>query len=145
MIKSIKIILYSQAVVLLGIIIGCGSGEYDIEQYDLNYNEKTVKIDTLKKITISENTDKIKEDKKDNVKDVYTYVVQIGAFVNPGNFENFLQQAKQTLGNEVYFEQSSNLYKIRVGNYGNRAEAIKYLEFVKSKGYLDAFIVNVKK
>ena len=144
MLKIVKIQFIIFAFLAAMLIAGCGSGEYDLDQYELNYTEKTVKVDTLKKITINEN-DQIKEDKKDPVqKDIYTYVVQIGAFVNQPNFERFFQTAKQILGDGVYYEQTNNLYKVRVGNFGNRAEAIKYLEFVKTKGYLDAFIYNKK-
>lgn len=144
MLKIVKIQFFIFAVLTAMSFVGCGSGEYDVDQYQLNYTEKTVKVDTLKKITINEN-DQIKEDKKETVqKDVYTYVVQIGAFVNQPNFERFYEQAKQVLGDGVFYEQSNNLYKVRIGNYGNRADAIKYLEIVKSKGYLDAFIYNKK-
>ena len=130
------------------IIIGCSSGEYDIEEYEVNYTEKSLKIDTIKKIVQDE--DKIKDDKtdddkiKNDKKDSYTYIIQIGAFIVKSNFDRFYENAKQTIGPDIYFDLQSNLYKIRLGNYTNRAEAILMLDKVKSLGYTDAFIVTRK-
>ncbi len=127
---------------------GCSSGEYDIEEYKVDYTEKTVKTDTIKKLVVKD--DQIKDDKnnkdniKDNLKDSYFYAVQIGAFEMQSNFSRFLEIARLTLGEGVYYEQSGNLYKIRIGKYSNRAEAIKFAELVKSKGYSDAFVVTKK-
>jgi|SRR4030095_2431878 len=119
----------------------CSSNEYDTNTYEADYIEKTVNLDTLK--TSLDNTKiDIKEDK---TKESYTYIVQIGAFFVKSYFERFYEQAKQTLGNEVYYEVSNYLYKIRIGNYNTRAEAIKYMEFAKSKGYNDAFVIAKKK
>lgn len=126
----------------------CSSGEYEVSEYQVQYTEKTVKSDTIKKITLKD--DKIKDDKsnkdniKDNTKDTYTYIVQIGAFSMQSNFDKFIERAKQVLGEEVYSEQSGNLYKVRIGKYGNRADAIKFVEVVRSKGYSDAFVVTKK-
>ncbi|MBE2217393.1 MAG: SPOR domain-containing protein, partial [Ignavibacteria bacterium] len=127
---------------------GCSSGEYDIEEYKVDYTEKTVKTDTIKKLIVKD--DQIKDDKnnkdniKDNLKDSYSYVVQIGAFAVQSNFSRFLERARLTLGEGVYYEQSGNLYKIRIGKFNNRAEAIKFAELVKSKGYSDAFVITKK-
>lgn len=127
---------------------GCSSGEYDIEEYKVDYTEKTVKTDTIKKLIVKD--DQIKDDKnnkdniKDNLKDSYSYVVQIGAFAIQSNFDRFMEKARQILGDGVYYEQSGNLYKIRIGKFNNRAEAIKFAEQVKSKGYSDAFVVTKK-
>jgi cell division protein FtsN len=126
----------------------CSSGEYDVKEYTVEYTEKTVKTDTIKSIVIKD--DSIKQDMsnknniKDNTKDSYTYIVQIGAFSMPSNFDRFFETAKQVLGEDVYYEQTANLIKVRIGKYGNRAEAIKYVEFVRSKGYTDAFVITKK-
>jgi len=142
MIKSIKNIIAFSASAAFIVIIGCSSGEYELEQHKVDYVEKSLKIDTIKKVVIND-TDKI----KDNIttKDVYTYVVQIGAFTMKSNFERFYETARMTLGNEVYYEFTNNLYKIRIGNYSNRADAIKYVSYVISKGYSDAFVITKKK
>lgn len=129
-------------VILSGVafLAGCSSGEYEIDEYKVDYVEKTIIADTIKKVVIKD--DPIKEDIK---KDTYTYIVQIGAFAIPSNFDNFYQRAKQVLGEGVYYEQSGGLYKIRIGSYNNRLEALKYVDFVRSKGYTDAFVITRKK
>lgn len=144
MLKTVKIYCYFPVLILTLIFIGCSSGEYDSEKHDLSYDEKSVKVDTLKKITIN---DDIKDDinKTDIVKETYTFTVQIGAFANPSNFSAFYENAKRVLGDDVFYEQSGNLYKIRIGGFSARGDAFKLLELTKSKGYLDAFIVSKKR
>lgn len=126
----------------------CSSGEYESKDYTIEYTEKTVKTDTIKSIVLKDDSIKLdmnnKSNIKDNTKDTYTYIVQIGAFSMPSNFDRFYETAKQVLGEDVYYEQSANLTKIRIGKFGNRAEAIKFVEFVRSKGYTDAFVVTKK-
>ncbi len=149
MIKFAKIYLISFIVFFALYFYACSSGEYDINEYKVDYTEKTIKVDTIKKITI--NDENIRQDKnenkdniKDNTKDSYTYIVQIGAFSIQSNFDRFYDKAKLTLGDGIYYEQSGSLYKIRIGKYNNRAEAIKFAEFAKTKGYFDAFVVTKK-
>lgn len=142
MLKFVKIKFYFLFTALTVYLTGCSSGDYDIEKYEVNYTEKTVKVDTLKKITLDNTNDRIKEDKKENIKEIYTYAIQIGAFSQKNNFDNFYTQAKMSLGEDVYYEQTNTLYKVRVGNFPNRAEAIKFIELIRSKGYNDAFIVT---
>lgn len=121
---------------------GCSSGEYDIEEYRIHYTEETITADTIKKVIIKD-TD-IKEDiKKDPI--AYTYTIQIGAFTMPSNFSNFLQKAKEIFGEDVYYEETNGLFKIRTGSFETRGEALKYVDFARSKGYGDAFVLTRKK
>jgi hypothetical protein len=117
---------------------GCSSGEFDIEQYDINYVETKIKIDTLRKINGNEIGPNLQNT-------LYKFSVQVGAFATPSYFENFYAQAKQVLGNEVYYEITNNLYKIRIGSFNNRSEAEKLVDLAKSKGYFDAFIIIKKR
>ena len=120
------------------LLIGCSSGEFDIEKYEVNYTEKTVRADTTKKIVYDD--DKIKDDKKDS----YTYIIQVGAFLVKSNFDRFYEKAKNELGPDVYLEQQNDMFKLRIGKFYTRAEAILLLEKVKGMGYMDAFIVTRK-
>ena len=130
--------------VVLGLhFIGCSSSEYDIDEYQVSYTEKTIKADTLVKYVESKDSitnDRIIDDKKEK----YSYIVQIGAFVMKSNLDRFFELAKQQVGPEVYYEFNNNLYKIRVGYFTNRAEAMLLLEKVLGLGYSDAFIVTKK-
>ncbi|MEO8514284.1 MAG: SPOR domain-containing protein [Ignavibacteria bacterium] len=137
MLKFVKIFLIIFLISPAAYFIACSSGEYDIEEFQVDYIEKTVKRDTIRVIS-----DKIKEDKNPNS---YIYAIQIGAFSIQENFDRFLADAKMKLGDGVYFEQTGNLFKIRVGQFTRSTEAVKYALFVKSKGYTDAFVITKKK
>lgn len=141
MLKFAKINLLFLPVLTAFYLIACTSGEYEVTTYKVDYTEKTVKIDTIRRITL--NDDKIKQD-KNNSRDSYSYVIQIGAYSIQTNFENFLNKAKQVLSEDVYYEQSGNLFKVRVGKYINRGDAVRFVEIARSKGYTDAFIITKK-
>jgi cell division septation protein DedD len=123
-------------------LIGCSSGEYDVDQTQIESVNKTLKYDTLNTSKID--TAQQKEDYVEkNTKETYTFIVQIGAFADPSNFQRFFEQAKSKLGEDVYNIIINNLYKIRLGSFTNKGEALKLLDYVKSLGYSDAFIVTV--
>ena len=127
------------------IYYGCGSGEYELEEHQVDYVETTLKIDTVKKValdTAGRNNDN--KDRYNNSKDTYSYIVQIGAFFVESNFQRFYSLAKQNLGNEVFYEFTNNLYKIRIGKYSDKAEALRQLQYVKERSYDDAFIITIK-
>ena len=131
--------------ILCGIIlIGCGSGAYDLDESKIKKEEKTVITDTLK--TVTENREEVKEIKENvsNKTESFTFIVQIGAFMIPYNFERFYANAKLVLGSEVYYELINDLFKIRIGSFSNKAEALQLLDNVKSKGYYDAFVITVR-
>jgi len=140
MLEKIKYIFVSVCCLYL---IGCSSGAYDIEKKTITYEEKTIIADTIK--TVTEKSDEQKEIKEDiPAKEFFTFVVQIGAFVMPSNFENFYQRAKSILGDEVYYEFKNGLYKIKLGKFDNRVEALQMLDKVREKGYYDAFVITVR-
>ncbi len=135
--------------VLCGIIlIGCGSVPYELDESKIKKEEKTVITDTLKTVTENREENKeikeIKEEKVSEKIESFTFIVQIGAFAVPGNFERFFANAKSVMGSEVYYEMIGSLYKIRIGKFSNKAEALQLLDNVKSKGYYDAFIITVR-
>ncbi len=127
------------------IYFGCGSGEYELEEHQVDYVEKTLKIDTVKKVSMdTSDVNNVNKDKNNTSKDTYSYIVQIGAFFVESNFERFFSSSKQTLGDEVFYIFTNNLYKIRIGKYSDKAEALRQLAYVKERGYYDAFIITVK-
>jgi len=125
-------------------ILSCGSGEYEIERYKENYTEKTLVFDTTKTVVIEDNNNDNNNDNQIK-KITYHYVVQVGAFVIKANFDKFYEKAKQDLGGGVYFVFQNDLYKIRLGSFSNRAEAMQLLEKVIGLGYSDAFIITTRK
>lgn len=119
---------------------GCSSGAYDLDEYTIHYKEKTIVADTVR--VVSENNQEIKEE-INRPPNSYDFIVQIGAFINQSYFENFYKRAKSILGDGVYYDMKNNLYKIRIGKYKSRAEAMQFLNHVKSLGYNDAFIITL--
>jgi hypothetical protein len=126
---------------------GCSSVEYELNEYKIDYVETIITADTIKNVAIKEDNtkeDRIKEDLF-LTKDSYNFSVQIGAFLNPDNFDRFMQFAKNVLGDQVYYDQFGNLFRVRIGAFTNRAEAMRFIEFVKSKGFSDAFVITKKR
>ncbi len=126
---------------------GCSSGEYELEEKTVNYTEKQLVYDTIKTSDNEIIKDTIKKDTTKQVitrNDNFTFIVQIGAFFEKNNFDRFFAASRTTLGNDVYFVQINDLYKIRIGSYKNKAEALKMLEYVISLGYFDAFVITVR-
>lgn len=137
MLKSLKYLLF---IVFGAYLIGCSSGAYDLDEITVHYKEKTIVADTIK--VVSENNG-IKEEIT-GPPNSYSFIVQIGAFINQSYFDRFYKRAKSVLGEGVYYEVKNNLYKIRLGKFNNRAEAMQLVNRVKSLGYFDAFIVTVR-
>lgn len=144
-----KLKIYSVCIFIISALFfgGCSSGEYELNEYRIDYVETIITADTIKNVAIKEDNtkeDKIKEDKF-LTKESYNFSVQIGAFLNPDFFARFLQAAKARLGDEVYYDLIGNMYRVRIGAFTNRAETMRFIEFVKSKGYFDAFIITKKR
>lgn len=136
MLKSLKYLLF---IASGAYFIGCSSGAYDLDEITVHYKEKTIVADTIR--VVSENG--IKEEIT-GPPNSYSFIVQIGAFINQSYFDRFYKRAKSVLGEGVYYEVKNNLYKIRLGKYNNRAEAMQLVNRVKSLGYFDAFIVTIR-
>jgi len=145
MVKNLKI-LYIFAPLILCFFGGCSSGSYDLEEIRLEYEEKIPVVDSTR-VVIERKNEEIKEQVKEKIEnpDALVFVIQIGAFANESNFRAFFERAKANIGEAVYYKYVNNLYRIRVGEYTNKAEAVKTLEFVKSLGYHDAFMLTTKR
>lgn len=118
----------------------CGSIEYEIEEHNVSYTEKLIVIDTIYK-----EVDTTELVENSNIKtELFSYIVQVGAFHYENNFAKFFENAKQILGEKIYYKFIDGLYKIRIGNFNTKGEALKYLETVKQLGFNDAFIITVK-
>ncbi len=138
-IKDIKLLVF---LLFSTFLVACSSGEYDLEQTQVEYVEKTLKYDTIV-TTITDTVVKKQDIESKYQKESFTFIVQVGAFRELSNFQRFYDEAKIKLGDEVYYIVINELYKIRIGSYKNKADALQMLESVKSRGYFDAFIITV--
>ena len=135
-----KWVKYIPSIVSAAYLIGCSSGAYDLDEITVHYQEKTIVADTIKVVT---ENDEIKEEIS-GPPHSYSFIVQIGAFINQSYFDRFYKRAKSILGEGVYYDIKNNLYKIRLGKFNNRPEAMQLVNRVKSLGYFDAFIVTIR-
>ena len=124
--------------------IGCSSGEYEIEKTTIENTQKIIERDTLQKSVSNDNQGDIKEEIHSPAES-YSYIVQIGAFFIESNFQAFFERSKSILGSDVYYSFINSLYKIRIGSYDNREDALRSLDHVRVLGFDDAFVITVKK
>ena len=82
----------------------------------------------------------VKKYKQRETKGNAEYTIQLKALKNPINIKFFsnLKGVREFIANDGY-------YKYTIGSYKTMNEARKSLKEIKSKGYTDAFIVNVEK
>ena len=100
-----------------------------------NSTDEAVVVDT-----VIVKVDTVKVDRKVKEADV-NLTVQIGAFANKNNADDFARIARQKLSGVVEVTLASGkLYKITVGRFNDPKKASDYLQIVKSKGYSDSFV-----
>lgn len=78
------------------------------------------------------------------------FSVQIGAFEKPENATSAQQRAKDRFTMPVFsnFDPTSNLYKVSVGSFATREEALEFRNSIVRKypdDYFDAWVVELKK
>ncbi len=76
------------------------------------------------------------------VKKASGYRVQIGAYKDQAYAEKSAEKARKVLSQKVYVEYVMPYYKVRVGNFLNRAEAAQYRKQLINSGYKKPFIVE---
>jgi len=129
-------------IIALFIYTGCNSSIYEIVEV-----EETVEVKEELKLPEAD----IKEDTKPpegkiNESQVVSrnYVVQIGAFSDELNAEKFTTTAKENLGGEeIYYKDIDGLFKVRLGNFSSRTDAIAKMQKLKESGYTDSFVVEL--
>lgn len=70
------------------------------------------------------------------------YRIQIGAFKNKTAAEQEANRARLTLDKEVYIDYIIPYYKLRVGNFLSKSDAVSQLNQALNKGFKGAFIVE---
>ena len=143
-----RISAFALFIVLFIAFTGCNSTIYEIIEV-----EEPVEIKEEVKAPVSE----IKEDpapsgenkpteNKFSEKQVVSrsYVIQIGAFNDETNAEKFSNSARATLSSQdITLKNIEGLYKIRLGGFNSKEEAIEYLNITKDAGFSDSFVVEL--
>jgi hypothetical protein len=80
------------------------------------------------------------KDSPEQITDAITYSIQFGAFKNQQNAKGLAESFNNSFEIPVVIDYEEGLYKVRTGNFKNRFEAEKQIEFYKSKG-LSCFLV----
>jgi cell division septation protein DedD len=73
--------------------------------------------------------------------------VQIGAFKQEAGAVKTLNEAKVKFNQPVYkdYDAVTMFYKVTVGSFQTREQASQFKEEVRSKGYAEAFVVEVRR
>jgi cell division protein FtsN len=129
--KKIIYLLFSFLLLFSVIYFSCSAPE-DLQQvvYD---TVRVKKVDTLmsaEKDTVKREVSPLK----------FTFTIQLGAFGNRDNAENFASAAKDILNNDVEVDNYQNVFTVTVGKFDDNKKAENFLTFVKSKGFTEAFI-----
>jgi len=132
--------------ILIPVFAGCSSRSYDIEEVEEESPEEQYKptepeikkeIEQPKEdLKTNETKEEVAEDKTGPV----IYTIQIGAFYIENNALGFLNEAKNKLGPDVEYRITDGLYKVNLGKYNTRSEALAVLGKIQESGYTDAFI-----
>ncbi|MBC8490415.1 MAG: SPOR domain-containing protein [Ignavibacteria bacterium] len=92
--------------------------------------------------TVVVRTDTIKTELKKVESIKLNLTVQLAAFVNKDNADQYVIDARERLNTMVDVKFTKGIYKITVGKFDDSDRANAYLDFVKSKGFEDAFVNN---
>jgi cell division protein FtsN len=137
--------------ILIG-LLGCTSSLYVIEEVEEVVTDE-VKSPSDSNLAVNTDNTEIKEDlKSEKLKEnkfsdkevvAKEYAVQIGAFSNESNAISFMRKAKNRLQDEIYYKDVQGLYKVRIGNFNSKTEALSMLEKMISTGFSDSFVVEL--
>ncbi|HJY63991.1 MAG TPA: SPOR domain-containing protein [Ignavibacteria bacterium] len=135
-------------------ILGCNSTIYDIVEIEEPVTEPVSKTTDTNLITDNRNSE-IKQDLKPESKLNETkfsdkqlvskhYTIQIGAFLNESNAVKYLNDVKRDFSEEIYYKEFEGLYKVRIGNFKLKTEAMELIVKLQNYGFSDSFIVELK-
>jgi len=113
---------------------------------EITFEEITEDTTELSKITFEEEPKEKPEEtpgvKTTEVTKIHGFRVQIGAYKNETAAKQEAESARIALSEDVYIEYIIPYYKLRVGNFLAKSDAVSYIRQVINKGYKGAFIVE---
>ncbi|MCX7877306.1 MAG: SPOR domain-containing protein [Ignavibacteria bacterium] len=119
------------------IIVSCNSTNYEIIEEPVEPSDNQPRYETMASQENSNSESEnitLQHELSDEV-----YEIQLGAFGDKTNADNFYERSRQILGS-VNYRESDNITRITYGNFHTTDEANRNLERIRSKGFKDAFI-----
>lgn len=117
---------------------------------EITFTEETKTTPSTEEKKITEKETSIFEEKEPTTKEVpkttkkHGFRVQIGAYNTKASAEKIANRARTILKERVYIEYIMPYYKVRVGNFINRASADHCKVNLRRRGYRGAFIVETE-
>lgn len=129
--KKIIYILFSSLVLFSVVYFSCSApDDFQRVVYDTVRVKRVDSLITADKDTSKREVSPLK----------FTFTIQLGAFGNRDNAENFASTAKDLLNDDVAVDNYQNVFAVTVGTFDDNKKAENFLAIVKSKGYTEAFI-----
>lgn len=148
-IKNYPVILISVSFLIY--FSACDSASYETEDVDIPKDTSGITRYNEIKHDVEKPRPEIKEEPQKQEPTVGSslpqilYTVQIGAYEVESNAQDMMNKAKVYFSNNVYFDVTDNIFKVRVGKRLSSDEALNLLAKIKSAGFNDAFITKVEK
>ena len=93
--------------------------------------------------TVVLNVDTLIKEQRNVQKVNLKFVIQLAAFSDQSNADAFIISAKEKLNSIPDTRKSGNVLLITVGKFSDATSAQDYLNFVKSKGFTNAFVKSL--
>ena len=147
-----KIFYLSLFILIILVYSGCNSPTYDIieveEPVEIKEELKPpvadIKEETKSEETKSEETKSEEKSYSENQVVSRNYAIQIGAFRRQRNANRCYNSALIKLpGENITLKNIDGVYKIRLGSFNDKDEAIKYLDKIKGAGFYDSFVLEL--
>ena len=121
----------------------CSSGSNDLEEV----GEAPDTIHITKNSEIKQEIEKPKQEiieepsnlhKTENIK----FTIQLGAFQFETNAIAVINKARNVFNQDISYKYVDGLYKVRLGEFDTRADALTMLNNIHNSGYQDSFIIK---
>jgi cell division septation protein DedD len=121
----------------------CNSTSYDLEEVEEAPDTTHIAKNSEIKQEIEKPKQEIMEEpsnlhKSENIK----FTIQLGAFQFETNAIAVINKAKNIFNLDVSYKFIDGLYKVRLGEFDSRADALTLLNNIHNSGYQDSFILK---
>jgi cell division septation protein DedD len=95
------------------------------------------------KDTVVLNVDTLIKEQRNVQRVNLSYVIQLAAFREQSHADAFILSAKEKLNSIPDLRKTNGVFLVTVGKFNEAGSAQDYLNFVKSKGFTNAFIKSL--